>query len=249
MPPPGTPAEPIAEPIARADPVVVEARPFRLPRLELASRLRLREGSGMAVEFEQLVDSAEAVGRPVTLCGVGFIDDHGDDFVVVNGVRFESRLLAGNLAPVERVFPYVSTCGRELDDWARNLDDDDLVRYWADAIREAAVGCARDATERYLAETFGLVDPSRMNPGSLADWPLPQQVPLFRLLGDVERRIGVRLTEDCLMVPLKSTSGLYFAARGSWENCSLCPRSICPNRRAPYEPGGGRGQEEPPTTA
>jgi hypothetical protein len=226
------------------DRVVVAAAPLRLPRHELAARLHVREGSGEAAEFDRLANSAEAIGRPVAICGVGFIEDRGDEFVVVDGIRFESALLATNLAPVERVFPYVATCGRELDDWAHDFDDD-LDRYWADAIREAAVECARAAAERYLADTFGLVGPSRMHPGSLPDWPLTQQVPLFRLLDDVERRIGVHLTGDCLMVPLKSTSGLFFATSARWENCSLCPRPICPNRRAPCETGRPRRPDRP----
>ena len=45
-----------------------------------------------------------------------------------------------------------------------------------------------------------------MNPGSLADWPMREQRPLFGLLGDTDAAIGVELMESYLMRPTKSVS-------------------------------------------
>ena len=75
-----------------------------------------------------------------------------------------------------------------------------------------------------------------MAPGSLADWPITQQQQLFSLFGDVEAKIGVRLTDSFLMLPMKSVSGVYFPTETSFESCRLCPRKVCPGRRAPYDP-------------
>ena len=75
-----------------------------------------------------------------------------------------------------------------------------------------------------------------MNPGSLADWPLEQQAELFEVLGDVRGAVGVELTESCLMIPIKSVSGIRFSTEVQFENCQLCPRDVCPGRRAPYDP-------------
>ena len=77
---------------------------------------------------------------------------------------------------------------------------------------------------------------SSMSPGSLQDWPITQQSELFRVLGDVESEIGVRLTESYLMLPMKSVSGLCFPTETSFESCQLCPRDDCPGRAAPYDP-------------
>jgi hypothetical protein len=76
-----------------------------------------------------------------------------------------------------------------------------------------------------------------MNPGSgPADtWPIRQQKELFSLFGDVEAAIGVRLTESFLMIPNKTVSGLVFATESDFATCSLCPRDVCRNRRAPYD--------------
>lgn len=215
---------------------ILHGMPVVLPSQELASRLRVRDGSPQRSELEQMVREAEAIARPKAMCGVAFIEERAEDRVVVDGVQFSSRVLAVNLEPVNRVFPYVATCGIELDEWASSFDDV-LERYWSEAIREAAMRVAFSEVERYLESTYGVTETSRMNPGSLEDWPIQQQAHLFRLLGDTEGQIGVRLTESYLMLPTKSVSGIRFTASSSWENCMLCPRAVCPNRRARYDAG------------
>ncbi len=214
--------------------IVLKDLPVSLPLQEFAARLRFRDGSPQIAELGQMVSEAEAIAKPKALCGVAYIEERDDERVVVDGVRFSSHVLAVNLAPVNRVFPYVATCGTELDEWAAGFDDM-VERYWSEAIREAAMRIAFTAVERYLESAYGVSGTSRMNPGSLADWPIQEQVGLFQLLGDTESQVGVRLTESCLMLPTKSVSGIRFTASSTWENCMLCPRAACPNRRANYD--------------
>ena len=73
-----------------------------------------------------------------------------------------------------------------------------------------------------------------MSPGSLADWPIEEQRPLFNILGDVDAAIGVKLSESLLMIPNKSLSGMYFPTEVRFFNCQLCPREQCPGRKAKY---------------
>jgi hypothetical protein len=89
--------------------------------------------------------------------------------------------------------------------------------------------------EEHLTSLYEPGKLSRMSPGSLADWPIQEQRPLFKILGNTEKMIGVHLTESLLMVPTKSVSGIRFPTEESFESCQLCPREECPNRRAPYE--------------
>ncbi|MGI5837685.1 MAG: vitamin B12 dependent-methionine synthase activation domain-containing protein [Chloroflexota bacterium] len=208
---------------------------MRLPEEALMKQLRLDRNSPYAETAREMIHEAESMGNPKALFGVAYIDDRGDDFVVIDGVRFSSRILAVNLQETHRVFPYVATCGVELDAWAKSFDDL-LQRYWADQICQAAVRVARLAVVELLQKRYQPGKLSRMGPGSLTDWPIEEQRPLFRLLGDTENTINVRLTDSMLMVPTKSVSGIYFATAESYENCMLCPRPSCPNRRAPYDP-------------
>jgi len=73
-----------------------------------------------------------------------------------------------------------------------------------------------------------------MNPGSLADFPISEQVKLFSLIDSPTKYIGVELSDSYLMRPLKSVSGIIFETEANYENCMLCPRLDCPNRRAEY---------------
>jgi len=200
----------------------------------LLQALHLRPESAHAARVRELAREAQSVARPKALYGVAYIEDRGDDFVIADGVRLTSRVLRVNLEGVHRVFPYVATCGRELDEWSSSLSDL-LESFWADAIKEHALRQVISALNSDLAERYQPGPTSAMNPGSLADWPMPEQRPLFALLGDVRRAIGVELKDSFLMVPVKSVSGLRFPNTTSFENCQLCRREGCPGRRAPYD--------------
>jgi hypothetical protein len=74
-----------------------------------------------------------------------------------------------------------------------------------------------------------------MQPGSLPDWPIDQQKPLFEILGPIPEKIQVRLTSSCLMLPTNSLSGIYFRDPEGFISCRLCSRK-CPRRKAPFDP-------------
>lgn len=202
---------------------------------KLLERFHLQPGSHDAARVEELVRQAQEIGRPKVLYKEAYIEDKGDDFVIVDGVKLTSRILRTNLEKVYRVFPYIATCGTELEKWSETMDDI-LERYWADGIKEMALREAQKAFEKHLDENFRPGKTSSMNPGSLQDWPISQQRQLFQILVDPERYIGVKLTDSCLMLPIKSISGIRFSTDIDFENCKLCSRENCPGRRAPYDP-------------
>jgi hypothetical protein len=175
-----------------------------------------------------------AVARPKALYGQAYVDSVGEDTVVVDGTTLTSRVLAVNLRDVHRVFPFVATCGAELESWAAGFTDM-LERFWADAIMESAVIAAATAVEKAIGSRHLDGPTGVMDPGSLEDWPLAQQRELFAIMGDVKGAAGVELTESCLMVPIKSVSGLRFPSEARYENCQLCPRDPCRGRRAAHD--------------
>jgi hypothetical protein len=189
---------------------------------------------GSIDELRDLVEQATAIAHPRALYGIAYIEERGDEHVVIEGVRFDSRVLRVNLDHAHRVFPYLATAGSELEQWANSLDDV-LHRFWADTIYESALRPALEALDAAIDERFRPGHTARMNPGSLKDWPIEQQVQLFRLLGDTRGAVGVELTDSCLMLPRKSVSGIRFPMEGSFESCQLCPREVCPGRRVPYD--------------
>jgi hypothetical protein len=216
--------------------IVLKDIPFTLDRSGLFRRLDIRPGSDLADEVELLAARAEEIARPKAVYRPCFLDSRGEDEVVLEGVAFRSRILAVNLKDAHRVFAYVLTCGTELQAWSDSLGDP-LERFWAEAINQAALQAAQVRFEAHMEGAYGLDRKARMNPGSLPDWPLPQQEPLFRLLGDVEGSIGVRLSGSFVMMPTKSVSGILFPTESGYVNCQLCPRETCPGRKAPYDAG------------
>ena len=213
--------------------VILDEIPFAVDREQLRRRLRVRPGSAETSELDGLIEAALALGQPRALYGVAYIERRTDTEVTIDGVTFASRALVVNLAAVHRVFPCLATCGVELGQWADGLDDV-LHQFWAEEIKLAALACAVDAQRAALARDFSPGNTSAMNPGSLDDWPLGQQRPLFALLREADA-VGVTLNESCLMTPNKSVSGLRFATESTYENCMLCPRADCPGRRALYD--------------
>jgi len=214
--------------------VVLDQIQYKGDIASLGRRLHIVQDSDDLSELKQLVEEAEAIARPKVLHAVGYIEERGDEHVVIGGTTFRSRILRVNLEQAHRVFLYVATCGTELAGWARSLTDL-LRRYWAEAIQEAALREATRALQRDLEHRYRPGKTSAMAPGSLGEWPLSEQRPLFAALGDVQGAIGVDLSDSLLMIPAKSVSGIRFPTAESFESCQLCLRAGCPGRRAPYD--------------
>lgn len=201
----------------------------------LLQHLHVKTDHPMAADAERLLEEAREIARPKAMVGLAAIEEKGEDWVVIEGTRLDSRVLRVNLDQAHRAFVYVATCGMELQRWGEKLTDM-LHSYWADEIKAMALGAAVRALNTYLVECYRPGQTAAMSPGSLVDWPIQQQRPLFQILDDPTAAIGVELTDSYLMVPNKSVSGLRFSTEEPFESCLLCPRDDCPGRRAPHDP-------------
>ena len=209
--------------------------PFRLAEEDFEKRMHLDRIPDSRAGVQELLRSALPLVRPKALYEVSYIGQRSESTVQIGDALFTSRVLSWNLREVERVFPYVATCGNELE--ALESGTADLfARFCLDTLKELALLAARDHLLQHLRASYGIRELSSMNPGSgdARLWPIGQQRPLFELLGDVEGAIGVRLTPSFLMVPNKSVSGILFPTEVRFESCQLCTRESCPRRRAPY---------------
>jgi hypothetical protein len=215
--------------------IILDRIPFQPDRNQLIKRLHVDINSEDGARLMSMIEQAEGIGRPKAIYTLASIDSKDEDGVIVDGIRLSSYVMRVNFADINRVFPYVVTCGRELYEWAACLDDM-LEQYWADIIMEQALAAALKCFYSHLENEYRLGKFKSMNPGSLEDWPISQQKQLFKIIGNVQESIGVELTDSCLMIPIKSTSGIVFQTESGFENCRLCPREDCPNRRVDYNP-------------
>ena len=186
-------------------------------------------------DIAAMLQAAEAVANPKALYGPALLTEKDEDSVTVEGIRLCSPLIRENLDKTSRIVPFVATCGTELEDWSAGFSDP-LTAYWADGIKMAYLAEIRGRLSDAVRNAwFQQGDMSVMSPGSLSAWPLTEQRALFKLVGQVTEKIGVRLTASCLMLPSKSVSGFFFSATSHYENCRYCPLLTCPARRAPFE--------------
>jgi hypothetical protein len=214
--------------------IILENIPFKPELPPVLKKLHIKENSQDAADFKSLLIEAQAIANPKAIYKLSSIEEKGEENVVIDSVRLTSRVLRVNLESAQRVFPFLGTCGMELEEWSNSITDM-FIGYWAEAIKELALYAALEALESHLKDRFRPGYVSTMSPGSLADWPISEQEPLFRILGNTREKIGVELTESFLMVPTKSVSGIRFPMDETFESCQLCPRTACPNRRAPYD--------------
>ncbi len=215
---------------------VLNSIPVDLEPDKVLKFMRMRGGNQQVERMvQELVEVTRSIAKPKVVYKVSYVDDRDGDTVTIDGVRFTSRVLRINLDQVERVFPYIATCGTELEEIA--VSSNDIMKSFCfEEIKIMVLRSAITYFSNHLTERYVLGKMSRMNPGSLESWPVAQQKELFSLFGGVEELIGVRLTKSCVMFPLKSVSGIYFPTEIRFESCQLCPREKCIGRRTPYSP-------------
>jgi hypothetical protein len=196
-------------------------------------RLHLkRDGDLKAVA--DLVHIAQPLIEPKVIYKLCYIEEKLAEGVIIEGQQFTSMVLRKNLDKIERVFPFVITIGKKFGEKLETCTDL-LDKFYFDTIGNVALNQVRMALKDHLKQQYALEKTAFMAPGSLPNWPIEQQKPLFRLLGDVQASIGVELTESLLMLPAKSVSGIYFPTETSFFSCQLCPRERCESRKAKYD--------------
>ena len=215
---------------------VLDNIPVKLDLEAVLKQLHLgKENKYITRIVQELIEIVRPVAKPKAVYKVSYVDNKNENSLYIDGVRFTSHILRVNLDKVGRVFPYVATCGRELDEIAVSPDDF-MKQYCLDTIKEMVLRAALHYLDDYLVRDYALGQVSKMHPGSLGDWPITQQKELFSIFGNVEDLIGVKLTDKYLMIPIKSVSGIFFQTETTFVTCQLCPREACIRRRAPYDP-------------
>lgn len=158
-------------------------------------------------------------------------------------IFFTSRNLARHLAGCRELFLFAATLGIKVDNALRRL-----------TLNSAAEGAAAQAVAAALIETYcdsccaelennlepGLKLVSRFSPG-YGDWDLAEQPKIFSLLEGIPK-IGLTLTDGCMMAPVKSVTAVLGicagtqptygkVSDGTGNKCAGCKNSNCEFRR------------------
>ncbi|MBQ2818114.1 MAG: hypothetical protein IJF16_09330 [Clostridia bacterium] len=207
--------------------------PFTLTDTQVLAHLKLSED--FLEDIRDMIDNTKKTAKPKGVIVEVEIERVDEKTTIVGGKKIVSKVVAANLEGREKAYAYVATCGREADKLMQETVDP-VEKLWQAEINQYLLMQARLYMMRKLQEEEDLSVLSSLNPGSNPDWPITEQVNLFSMIGDVKEDIGVTLTESYLMMPIKSSSGIWFEAKDDhYTNCSICLRKNCQGRRAPFD--------------
>ena len=201
--------------------------PVGLTEEELAGLCRVKPDSAAYGLMEELLPLVNTYGAPKAVIRWATVERVEDRFTTIDGVTFESLVLADKLRDMPRVFLSVITAGEGLER-SGELDGDPFL----DTLNGALLAHATGYVVRTMKEKYGFDGASMLNPGSLPDWPIRNNFALFDMIGNVAE-IGVTLRENGYMKPWNTTSHIHFSGHG-YQNCSLCRKYDCVGRRAKF---------------
>ena len=154
------------------------------------------------------------------------------------GLALSSSILTSILCHCSHVAVFVATIGSRLEERVTELMSNGQMLKGAvlDAVGSEAVErttCFAQDRLADIAAARGNEMTLRYSPG-YCDWDICQQRVLFQIMGSAQAE--VRLSEECLMTPRKSVSGLIGLGdcetyQLSLSACLDCTRKDCPIRR------------------
>jgi hypothetical protein len=219
----------------KSDHIILDNIPFNPELSDVFSKIQMPRDSPFSGEIKILLKKAMQVSRPKVLYRMCSLELYEKNIIQIENQCFNSRVLKMNLEKSHRVFPYIITCGMEMAKLSDSIKDP-LQNFWIESINELALEAAIKAFNEDVDIRFKPGKTATMSPGSIKDWPLDAQINLFRLFDNTKNLIGVTLTESLLMIPKKSLSGIKFSTDKDYDNCQMCPREDCRNRKKEYDP-------------
>jgi hypothetical protein len=157
--------------------------------------------------------------------------------VLEDGTALKSAKLSRTLKKCDRVAVFLATIGGGVDRVVKELARGNKISeaYIYDVIGSVAVEEAVDNFQKRFDAALSDSRKSttlRFSPG-YCDWNIREQKKIFEVLDS--DAAGVSLTEDCLMSPRKSVSGVFGIAPGTRKAqvnpCTMCSKESCIARR------------------
>ena len=188
-------------------------------------------------EILDIVD--EMLGELRVCCNprYGYILEEGDiidreNLRVGNIILNPGKIITSAMRNADYYAIFTATVNTGFDEWLKKLKerDDMLWNFVADAlgsiIAEAVVERLVNQLENDVA-CDGMLISNNYSPG-YCDWKLIEQKKLFSLFPD--NITGIKLTDSCLMLPIKSVSGIIAVGKNVKKKaygCDICNMKNC----------------------
>ncbi|RDY30193.1 vitamin B12 dependent-methionine synthase activation domain-containing protein [Lachnotalea glycerini] len=156
--------------------------------------------------------------------------------VLLESLSINSRNLAKNLKGCERAIIFAATIGASADMLIKRYSITNLAK--ASVVQAAGAALIEtycdtlEETIRNEAILKGLYLRPRFSPG-YGDFSLEYQRDFFTIL-ECSKRIGITLTDTCLMIPSKSVTAVIGLSKSKnnclSEKCTSCSNTACEYR-------------------
>ena len=129
---------------------VLDNIPVKLDFEVVSKKLRLRnKNEDVEKIIQELIETSRSLAKPKAVFEISRVENKRGDSLDIGGVTFTSHVLRVNLDKVDKVFPYVVTCGRELDE-IKIPPQQIMKNYFLDQIKELVVRSALNYLADYL---------------------------------------------------------------------------------------------------
>lgn len=165
----------------------------------------------------------------------GYVADK--EHIIINDISLNpGRIITSAMRDAEYYALFTATIGEGFDNWMKALKvSDDIVKVF---IADALGSVLAEATVTWLmkrleeeANAENLLISNNYSPG-YCDWLLIEQRKLFSLFPDDIS--GITLTDSCLMLPVKSVSGIVAIGKNVKKKpygCDICKMTKCIKNR------------------
>ncbi|MFA5084952.1 MAG: vitamin B12 dependent-methionine synthase activation domain-containing protein [Candidatus Omnitrophota bacterium] len=196
-------------------------------------------GVAISRSLDECLVKAKTLSKPDYMHAVKKITAVGTDFIELEGgIRFSSGKISEYIKGASHMVIILTTIGEKIENAASVLTKgkEPLEGYLLDRIGSFAVESLTDAVEKKIRKDYSMLKRSvsrRYSPG-YCDWPIEEQRILAKILDF--SKIGVSLTESCMMHPKKSISAVVaIADKGVFtefgSTCEICKKEDCSYRR------------------
>ena len=195
----------------------------------------LPHDSALARKIEEACEKLDQIAAPRWTSLRLPLSFEKDGVLFIGEQRYISHDLTRHLHHCREVFLFAATLGIGVDQWIRRSEITDMsmavilqacaaeaIESWCDRCEESLLQEARK-NDLYLRP--------RYSPG-YGDFSIEYQSQLLRTL-QAEKKIGMTVTESCLMLPMKSVSAVI-GLTSNQESCHVHKCAACSNTTCPF---------------
>jgi hypothetical protein len=115
---------------------VIDNVPVKLELDDVVKKTRIRSMNDNFKDIiNELLDMVHPIAKPKALFEISRVENRQGDLMEIGGIKFTSHILRVNLDRIDTVFPYIVTCGREVDEI--EIPASQMLKYYfMDQIRE-----------------------------------------------------------------------------------------------------------------